>query len=400
MDWIKNLPGYDAVEKLDKGREWVQFKPFMWSDMMSGDPMLLTEYLYNLRDKTGNKTITFEDMTYDPGSYFAALDETERFIGIGNASRRGKWMNNKNALATVVRHMLTGFASHRVNNATNAMSEWRKIINPATSVSDKAKSFQYIAGIAIQSATFTYGKMLAIQMLMGMFKNMLSEGEEDEELVKLYNARKESMSADEKKLIDIEISKRREIRKVWNQIKQKEDDSEFMMLQMGKDAISNIFVVPAFLEFIPDIFIWTTLDASEKEAFSMMKAQRQEELKRSIKNATNLQEYEAANRMKQELSDLDSMEAVQLVNTNYGTAIPMAGMYGGALKNVESFWSAARDEYFMDGKPMNTKDFLTAASAFGFGFADMQRYFRIQEKLTKAEDKAVEKIENLAGQRN
>ena len=132
----------------------------------------------------------------------------------------------------------------------------------------------------------------------------------------------------------------------------------------------------------------------------MMKSQRQTELKRDIKNATNLQEYNAANRMKQELSDLDSMEAVQLVNTNYGTAIPMAGMYGGALKNMESLWDAVRDEYFMNAKPMDTKDFLTAASAFGFGFADMQRYFRLQEKIQKAEDKASEKIKDFAGERN
>ena len=400
LDWAKNLPGYSTIENLDKAREWVQFKPFQWSDMLSGDPILLTEYLHNLRQKTGNKNITFEDMTYDASSYFAALDETERFVGIGNASRRGKWMNNKNALATVVRHMLTGFASHRVNNTTNAMSEWRKIINPNTSISDKAKSFQYMSGIAIQSAVFTYGKMFALQLLMGAFKNILSGDEDEDELVNLYNRRKEAMTADEKKLIDIEISKRREIRKVWNQIKQKEDNAEFLALQIGKDAISNIFVIPAFMEFIPDVFIWTTLDASEKEAFSMMKSQRQTELKRDIKNATNLQEYNAANRMKQELSDLDSMEAVQLVNTNYGTAIPMAGMYGGALKNMESLWDAVRDEYFMNAKPMDTKDFLTAASAFGFGFADMQRYFRLQEKIQKAEDKASEKIKDFAGERN
>jgi hypothetical protein len=162
----------NGISKVDKIIDKVKFFQFRAADFLSGAPVMLAEYLDAEQKRLGAE-MTFEDLVYDPGSYAIALDETERFIGIGNATRRGEWMTSRDAPITILRHMLTGFAGHRVNNATNFYVEMRKIANENISTEEKLKSASYIAGIISQSVIFSAGKVAIIYFLMSATKGIL-----------------------------------------------------------------------------------------------------------------------------------------------------------------------------------------------------------------------------------
>jgi len=379
-----------GLSKVDKFVEKAKFFQFQEADFWSGAPMMMAEYLHQEKKRLGHD-VKMEDLIYNEGSYFNAIDETERFIGIGNASRRGEWLTNRNVLITVLRHILTGFAGHRLNNASNAYIEMRKIATDGISVEEKTKSAAYVASIAVQSATFTAAKVFVISGIMSLVASILKDkDDDDEELKKLLDEASRANPAD-KKVIEAEISKRKEIRSTWENVQRRQDNSYLMTMNLTKDIASNIFIWPNLLEFAPDVLIYSTADAFEEKAFKDFKEKKMKELKTKMTNARNLGDKVLANRFQLAMASLSSQQAVKVTMPNQGSLVPFNGMYGGAFRNIESVVKAMRDSY-LGVDEFNINDFANLATVFGWSTADIQRFTRVAEDLDRANKNYQEKV--------
>jgi len=387
---FKSSAAAQGISKVDKVIEKAKFLQFQEADFWSGAPMMIAEYLHQERKRLGHE-VKIEDLVYNEGSYFNAIDEVERFIGIGNASRRGEWLTNRNSLATIVRHILTGFAGHRLNNASNAYIEFRKILANDVSQEEKTKSAAYIGAIAVQSAVFTAAKVFVVSSLMSIIASIIKDKDDDDEELQKLLAKASKANAAEKKLIEAEISKRKEIRKTWEAINRRQDNSYLMTMNLTKDIASNIFIWPNVAEPVADVFIYSTADAFEEKTFKEFKKKKLEELTTKMRNARNIGDNVLANRLKSEIASLSSQQAVKVTMPNQGSLVPFNGMYGGAFRNVESVFKAMRDSY-LGVDEFNINDFANLATVFGWSTADILRYTRVAEDLDRAETDYREKV--------
>lgn len=388
---LKSSSWFQTVRDIDKVREKLQFLQFQWADMFSGLPMMLAEYTSNEEKRLG-RTLRFEELVYNPASYFRSIDESERFIGIGNKSRRGEWLTNRKAHWTILRHLLTGFASHRINNATNAFIEMRKIANPELSTSERAKSLAYLSAIGVQSASFSYMKLFVVQMLMSAISSVFKDDKDEDEAYKeLIKQRELTSDANEKKVLDIEIAKRKQIRATWNSIKQKTDSPYLMNVNLAKDVLSNIFVMPNYAEPLTNVAIWQVGDKMEHDQFYKIKKYNLDKLKTQLKNAKNWGNYDEVAEITAKIKDLESLEALHVTMANH-SLIPYDGMYGGAIKNAANVVTAFQDKYILGSREMSATDFFSMLAFIGYGQGDISRVARVLTDISRAEKSAQEKL--------
>lgn len=382
----------NGISKVDKIIDKVKFFQFRAADFLSGAPVILAEYLDAEQKRLGAE-MTFEDLVYDPGSYAIALDETERFIGIGNATRRGEWMTSRDAPITILRHMLTGFAGHRVNNATNFYVEMRKIANENISTEEKLKSASYIAGIISQSVIFSAGKVAIIYFLMSATKGILDGNDSDDDKVEeLYRNRANADTEKEKKLIDAEIAKRKQIRAVWKKAIDRQSDSYLFTMGLSKDIISNIFVSANLFEPIVDKLLYFPIDEHEEKMFKELKAKRTEALEAKIKNAKALGDTGSLVELQRQLADTQASEFLRMTHPSFGNIIPYGGMYGGVSRNLEKVFDAS-----LNPDTLTLNDVSNMAAAFGWNLADVSRITRIMESVDDAKLEAEKKKRRLNG---
>lgn len=382
----------NGISKVDKIIDKVKFFQFRTADFLSGAPVMLAEYLDAEQKRLGAE-MTFEDLVYDPGSYAIALDETERFIGIGNATRRGEWMTSRDAPITILRHMLTGFAGHRVNNATNFYVEMRKIANENISTEEKLKSASYVAGIISQSVIFSAGKVAIIYFLMSATKGILDGNDSDDDKVEeLYRNRANAQTEKEKKLIDAEIAKRKQIRAVWKKAIDRQSDSYLFTMGLSKDIISNIFVSANLFEPIVDKLLYFPIDEHEEKMFKELKAKRTEALESKIKNAKSLGDTGSLVELQRQLADTQASEFLRMTHPSFGNIIPYGGMYGGVSRNLEKVFDAS-----LNPDTLTLNDVSNMAAAFGWNLADVSRITRIMESVDDAKLEAEKKKRRLNG---
>jgi len=382
----------NGISKVDKIIDKVKFFQFRTADFLSGAPVMLAEYLDAEQKRLGAE-MTFEDLVYDPGSYAIALDETERFIGIGNATRRGEWMTSRDAPITILRHMLTGFAGHRVNNATNFYVEMRKIANENISSEEKLKSASYVAGIISQSVIFSAGKVAIIYFLMSATKGILDGNDSDDDKVEeLYRNRANAQTEKEKKLIDAEIAKRKQIRAVWKKAIDRQSDSYLFTMGLSKDIISNIFVSANLFEPIVDKLLYFPIDEHEEKMFKELKAKRTEALESKIKNAKSLGDTGSLVELQRQLADTQASEFLRMTHPSFGNIIPYGGMYGGVSRNLEKVFDAS-----LNPDTLTLNDVSNMAAAFGWNLADVSRITRIMESVDDAKLEAEKKKRRLNG---
>ena len=388
---LKSSSWFQTVRDIDKVRGKLQFLQFQWADMFAGLPMMLAEYTSNEEKRLG-RTLRFEELVYNPASYFRSIDESERFIGIGNKSRRGEWLTNRKAHWTILRHLLTGFASHRINNATNAFIEMRKIANPELSTSERAKSLAYLSAIGVQSASFSYMKLFVVQMLMSAISSVFKDDKDEDEAYKeLIKQRELTSDANEKKVLDIEIAKRKQIRATWNSIKQKTDSPYLMNVNLAKDVLSNIFVMPNYAEPLTNVAIWQVGDKMEHDQFYKIKKYNLDKLKTQLKNAKNWGNYDEVAEITAKIKDLESLEALHVTMANH-SLIPYDGMYGGAIKNAANVVTAFQDKYILGSREMSATDFFSMLAFIGYAQGDISRVARVLTDINRAEKSEQEKL--------
>jgi hypothetical protein len=382
---------FGTLRDIDNFRQEKMFLPFKYSDMMSGQPMLLAEYL-NIEREKGRAT-DFASLTYNPESYFEALDATERMIGIGAASRRGLWLHNSNSSISLLRNLLTMFSSHRINNATNFGVALRDVMDTNLPIEDRERAGRFM--IAVTAQTVAFGSVKAgLMIFLGQAIMSAAKGEEDEDLEKLFAQNKDNMSKKEREILEQEISTRRGIRAALNNFENRNSSARLLALNTGKDLLSNIWFASAFSEIPTDFLFHFTADDIEERSFKEFKEAELTRLNNLIKEENNPQ---ARAKIMEKKSDLESQEAMKVVFENHGI-VNLGGLVGPFIKENFDFAVETRDSLFEFGE-IGLENAATLFGAYGIGSPDLSRYLKLREKIiherVRGEEKKKEAIAKL-----
>lgn len=388
-DWIKGTSLYHGVKHLDHVIDKIMFAPFKGSDYISGAPILLAEYLD--REIRNNRATSFEDLTYNQESHMIAVDEMERSIGIGNASRRGDWLHNKNGMISVARNLLVAFSSHRINNATNFAIEAKKLMEDRVSGEEKINSLKYMTGIAAQSIVFNGLKATINFMIANLIIKAL-RSDDDDDLRRLYESTPTS-SKEERRLIDAEISLRRKLRKQVNDIRSRTSNKNILAINMGKDMVYNMFIPINAFDGGADMLIHYFYDKHSEELFKENKKNELQRLKKEYKEEAIYGDTPSSISIKQEISDLESQTYIP-VSFESRSVAPLGGSYGGVVKGIEDFLSRSTD-FLIKGEPVSLADMLSVASILGASQPDLLKAAKEFEKLSEAKLERDEKIQEI-----
>ncbi len=382
---------FKGIRDIDNLRQDIMFKPFKWSDMFSGEPMLLAEYLHLEKEK--GRASSFADLTYNPESYFQALDTTEKMIGIGAASRRGLWLHNRDSSIALIRNLLTMFSSHRINNATNFGVALRDVRDGSLPIEDRSRAAQFMLGVTVQSAAFAAVKG-GLMIMLGQAIMGAAKGDEDDDLESLYSKNKDLMSKKEKEVLEQEISTRRNIRAALHNFENRNSSARLMAINTGKELLSNIWFATAFSDMPSDFFFHFTFDEAEERGFKEFKEGELDRLNKLIEDTRNPKERA---RIMEARSDLQSQEAMKVVFENH-SIVNMGGLIGPFVKQNFDFMTQTRDS-LLDHGEVTLEDISILFGAYGVGSPDLSRYLKLREKVLEAringEEKKKEAIAKL-----
>ena len=390
---FKSSPLFSLIENANEIREKIMFAQFKYSDMVSGDPIILAEYISN-EIEAGRGNEKWDGITYNEESYFKALDETERFIGIGGATRRGAFMHNGQWPIVMLRNILTAFASHRINNATNFEIEFNQLRSGNLTPEQRNKSIRYMMAIAAQSISFGAVKWGITLGIFNVIRGALEEDENEDKLKSLYRKLVNANPEDAKK-IQAEISMRQNIRSEWDKVKNRTEDKKLLAVNIAADTVANSFVITAGFDFITNYVVHLVYDKNEEVQFRETKEEKLASLTKKIKNAENLGEYTKAAELTLEKKRIDSQEVVLASFENRGF-IPFAGAYGMALKDIANFGDAVADSVMQpDVKAFTWYDASLALGAAGLMQADYQKFLKMEDKIIAQEMLYNKKIKEL-----
>ena len=382
---------YKAVSGIDKLGESFLMAPFKYSDMFSGSPILMAEYLTAEEQRLGRE-LEFDDMLWNYESYMSSIDEVERFIGVGSSSRRGEWLTNRDSMVSILRNVLVAFRSHAINNATNFTAELKKVVDSNVGIEQKAKSLRYMAGIALQSTAFVAIKMAIYRMIATGIKLLLKDKDEEDELKDLYLKSQGKMSKEERATVEAEIAMRKNIRTIFNRLSDRNESDRVAMYSIFRDNISNMFVVPATLDFLPDAIIFMG-DKFHEQEFRKDKDNRISVLKSNLDKQKKLENYKTAAEIEEELDAVKSMDFIPVVYESRGF-INLGGIYGGAARGYEDTLTSFAGG-FIDGKDMSLEDMFIYMSLVGLSQPDLLKASKTYDKILFERQKRNEKIEAI-----
>lgn len=361
---------------------------FRISDYLSGVPMMLAEYLSNEQTRLNRPELSFNDLVYNAQSYVRSLDEVERFLGIGDNSRRGEYLTNRNASVSLARNLLISFRSFSIGNATNFMAEYQKLMDGDLSTGDKLKSLRYMGGIVAQSLAFTIVKR-GVQLMIGQaIISALKDKDDDKELKELYYKSQNKMTKEERRVIDAEIYMRQKIRQALN-VNKRNEDERVLFINTVKDAANNMFLWTN-LDFITEGVIHIGLDKFEEQAFNEIKQGELAQLRKLIERNKKLNNKSIVAKLEQKLDELQSQEFISASFEERGYGM-LGGSFGGTAKGIQEALDSAT--VFFEPKAISAKDMLTIGSAIGLSQPDILRMVKTMDKIQKANDERDEKIQ-------
>ena len=379
----KKLPFvYRAISLSDKTIERALMFPFKLSDAMSGSPMMLAEYLNNEQERIG-RNIGFEDITYNSNSYIASLDAVERYIGIGDNSRRGEYLTNRNAGISIIRNLLVAFRSFSINNAVNFSMEAKKLVDSHVDTESKIKSLKYMAGILSQSLVFN-GVKISIQLAVASaIISAIKNPDDEERLKKLYRQSGKQMTKEQRKMLDDEISMHREIQKALGKLTERNTNKRIIFFSTLKDATSNMAVL-LNLDFIPNAIIHFIPDAIAAQEFKQHKETELDRLKILLKKNQSLNNKNTVASIKEQMANLEMQEFMPVVFENR-TIAGIGGSFGGTVEGILD--AAESSTKFLKAESMTAQDFLNLTAMMGISQPDLMRYIKTLTKVEKAKTK-------------
>jgi hypothetical protein len=392
LEKLKSSKLWNSVKGINKLRETVLFSAFKFSDYVSGAPMMLANIMHH--EEVAGRATGWEGLTYNDDSFIRSLDETERFIGIGAASRRGVWTNNKNGWMSITRNIISAFSSHRVNNATNFAVEYARIKDENLSSEEKLKSLRYIMAIGAQSAVFSAVKWAMIGGFYNILTAAMGEDENEDELEKEYRKLLTGKhKPGDKKILEAEIAMREKIRNEFTRAKENNTRTDIVMIRGLQDVVANTFLIPAVSDIPLNMVLHAVYDQYEADRFKEVKEGEVKILEEKLKKAKASKNTNLAIQLQKDLSRWNAQEAIPLVYEQRGV-VPMSGLYGGVVNEVSKFMDAAAGS-LIQAEAMSLQDALLGAGLIGLSQPDINRWARMYSKIGEYEDDYVERLKEI-----
>lgn len=391
---VKTSSFWNQIKGINRLREKILFSQFIYSDMMTGAPMMLANMMAH--EEAAGRATSWDGLTFNDESFIKAVDEAERFVGIGASSRRGVWTNNKNGYLVTLRNMLSAFSSHRVNNATNFAIELAKVNDSNTTSEEKAQSVRYMLGIQAQSVVFSVIKWGMVGAFYNLLTAFMGDEENEDELEKKYRKllTDKNISKEQKLTIQAEISMLQKIRNEYEKVKEKNNSYEVLVVRGLQDMVSNSFLIPAATDIPVNAIIHNTYDKYEAERFNEVKESELKQLNEKLKKAKDSKNISAAIELQKDISRWGSQEAITFVYEGQ-SIIPFDGVYGGVMKDAAKFVDSASSA-LLKAEPLSMADVFLGTGLVGLSQPELNKIARLYAKKEEYEAEYKEKIEELS----
>jgi len=390
---VKTSSFWNQIKGINRLREKILFSQFIYSDMMTGAPMMLANMMAH--EEAAGRATSWDGLTFNDESFIKSVDEAERFVGIGASSRRGVWTNNKNGYLVTLRNMLSAFSSHRVNNATNFAIELAKVNDSNTTSEEKAQSVRYMLGIQAQSVVFSVIKWGMVGAFYNLLTASMGDEENEDELEKKYRKllTDKNISKEQKLTIQAEISMLQKIRNEYEKVKEKNNSYEVLVVRGLQDMVSNSFLIPAATDIPVNAIIHNTYDKYEAERFNEVKESELKQLNEKLKKAKDSKNISAAIELQKDISRWESQEAITFVYEGQ-SIIPFDGVYGGVMKDAAKFVDSASSA-LLKAEPLSMADIFLGTGLVGLSQPELNKIARLYAKKEEHEQEYKEKIEEI-----
>lgn len=392
---IKESKVFQGIAKVDDIVQKALFAPLKWSDQSSGNAIMLTEFLHNERERTNNPQLDFKDLVLNDKntiSYHKALNEMERHVSIGDASRRGLWLNNTNPSISLLRNLTVAFAGKKIMNATNFTVALHNYMSGTMTRADKINTIRFMGAIAAQTATFQLVKW----SLQGFTGNAILQNQKqnkDDSLEQLYKKQlqDQSLSPRQKAQLEQEISTRRHIRSAFQNSDSHNWDGKMLAVDILKDTLPNMFVATSLLPSQTDGIIHMFWDTHEQASFQQMKQAELDRLRTVREQAKENGNASLFANASQKMSDLESQKA-QLVINKHENFQDFGGIIGEFLNENYKFGQQAVGSV-VGTQEITPSDIVNILSAYGAGTPEIQQFFRLHKQITDPVDKSQQQLQ-------
>lgn len=385
---IENLPQVKALKKIyDKAGDIITFS-LRKGDDFTIRGLVLAEYHRLLKQKNPNID-TIHDVDWDvvEGDILTqATLNIERNVNASNKITRGDFFTDRNGGTMVIRQTLFAFSQQVMQLAGQlnlAVRDLYDIHQQGGSDVDKARAIRTIGGVIAQALSFSASKYVINSMLAGGIISLIRDMFDDEEgkiaelSMDLEMAR---MTGDDVMVAQAqaELNSAIQIRKTIEKFGYSQMSFESFFKNTLKESLGTMHFVfngPA----IPQKLVFNVVDTMGEQMVKETKSAHVSELKERIKEAKKFKQIALVGKLTEELTLIESQEWLPF-EFDQTQNVGMGGVLGSALGGIYS----TLDEFTRYGAGLteiNINDFVLAAQSAGLGQADLNRMFRVIDRI-------------------
>lgn len=351
-----------AFKEVDHKLGELAFLPIKWGDMKPTRIMLIAEVMQRMAEVSGKPITRIEqiDARSIPDTIIndanSMIDEN---VNVSRNSRRGKSL----ARPKTMLKLLTAFASHKLNVATNVSLRLRNLIEGTAQRDGKAvaESMSYIAAAMSQSLMFTAIKSaVLIPVSYGIAGIVLSE------------AGKSFLGLDDEDNEEIEI-----VKKEVDDFLQQKTSAHAVIQSAIRDLSGNLIWMGAF-GGADNAFFASFVDPWAKKAFEDDRDQKVKSLELAKRNAAKLRDREAIAQLKSDIEILKNTKYIPMSfdsHTNFG----LGGAVMSTVQPAEVFFRELGNSV-VENKEFDITEWITLARTVGLGQSEINRTISLIEK--------------------
>lgn len=385
---IRNLPFVKRLSKIyDKAGDIITFS-LRKGDDFSARSLILAEYHRLLQQKNPNiKTLNDVDWSTVEGDILTrAIGNIEQNINASNKVTRGEFFTDRSKGMMILRNVLFAFSQNVMQLAAQfnlAARDLWELHTLGGSDADKARAIRRMGAIISQTLAFSASRYIIngslAYVMIGLIRDLFDD--EDGKIAELaLRVDQARMTGDDALVAQAEyelegaIAIRKQIEKFSNSNLSFESFFKNTMRE-SLGTMHFVFNGPA----IPQKIVFNVVDTLGESIVKANKEEQVSAIKDKIKDARKKRNFGLAAKLTEDLAIFEAQEWLpfefdQIRNTGMG------GIYGAALGGIYS----SLDEFVRYGAGLteiNINDFMLAAQAAGLGQADLNRMFRVIDRI-------------------
>lgn len=389
---LENLPSVKKLKKVfDKAGDIITFS-LRKGDDFSIRSLVLAEYHRLVKQKNpAIETIYDVDWTTVEGDLLSqSIINIERSVNASDKVTRGDFFVDREGKTMLIRQTLFAFQQQVMQLAAQfnlAIRDLYDLHQQGGSNSDKARALRTIGAILSQTVTFVASRYvingLLATAIIAQIRDMFDD--EDGKIAQLSMELEQARFFGDDEMVAMaehELNSARNIRKTIEKFSNQQMSWESFFKNSLKDSLGTMhfaFNGPA----IPQKMIFNIVDTFGEQMARETKEKQVSEYKAAIRSAKEQGDYALSSKLEEELTLIESQEWLPF-EFDQARNIGMGGVLGAALGGTY----ATIDEFARYGAGLtevNWNDFILAAQSAGLGQADLNRMFRVIDKIEDEE---------------